>query len=47
MTNSKARYETLYDVDLNQKVNYEEKEERLGKTLRDANFKGFPLFLAI
>ena len=47
MVNIKARCETLHDVELNQQVKYEEKEERLGKTLRDANYKGCPLFLAI
>ena len=47
MVNVKSRYKILYEVDLNQIVKYEKKNETLGKVLKQAHFKECSLFLAI
>jgi len=45
--NVKARFETLYNVNLEQDMKYQEKTKMLGQVLKEANHNQCPLFLAV
>ena len=47
LINIKARYKTLYNVNVDQTVKYEENKKKLGQILKGANHNGCLLFLVI